>query len=157
LVEEGHPPEDAYLVVQLEAAERFAGAPYGPETMASLLAKPWWHVEIPRWLRRTDFDPPPRVDSVLLWLARRTRPLVAESERRRYEEFVRSAFGRRGGTMHQCLRWTFTGRQIGRLTGHLRFERSVPPSTLSFDQWLGLFRFYMLDRTQDYRKTERGR
>ena len=90
--------------------------------------------------------------TVLLWLARRTRPLVEESERRRYEEFVGSAFGRKGSTMHQCLRWAFTGRQIGRLTGHLRFERSAPPSTLSFDQWLGLFRFYVLERSHNYRK-----
>ncbi len=147
LVEAVGPPDDAYLVVQREAAERFAGAPYAVETLASLLAKPWWHVEISRWLRRTDFDPPPRVDSVLLWLARRTRPLVDRSNERRYEEFVRSAFGRKGSTMHQCLRWAFTGRQIGRLTGNLRFERSAPPSTLSFEQWLGLFRFYMLERS----------
>lgn len=152
LVEATYPPEDAYLVAQLEAAERFSGAPYAAETLASLLAKPWWHVEIARWLRRTDFAPPPRVDSVLLWLARRTRPLVDESERRHYEEFVGSAFGRRGSTMHQCLRWAFTGRQIGRLTDNLRFERSAPPSTLSFEQWLGLFRFYMLERSHNYRK-----
>ncbi|MGH2544062.1 MAG: rRNA adenine N(6)-methyltransferase family protein, partial [Ardenticatenaceae bacterium] len=45
------PPEDAYLIVQLEAAKRFAGGPYAQETLASLLLKPWWHVEIARRLR----------------------------------------------------------------------------------------------------------
>jgi len=36
------PADDAYLVVQKEASERFAGAPFAPETLPSLLIKPWW-------------------------------------------------------------------------------------------------------------------
>jgi 23S rRNA (adenine-N6)-dimethyltransferase len=96
------PPEDAYLVVQREAAERFAGGPYATETMWSLLLKPWWHVEIARRMSRSDFDPPPRVDSALLWLARRTRPLVEASERGLYRSFVMSSFGRRGNSVRRA-------------------------------------------------------
>src|SRR5690606_3828844 len=66
------PARDAHLIVQREAAERFAGAPWGAETLPSLELKPWWHAEILRPLRRTDFDPPPAVDSAYLWLARRS-------------------------------------------------------------------------------------
>lgn len=39
---------DAHLMVQREAAERFAGSPYGGETLPALLLKPWWHIEILR-------------------------------------------------------------------------------------------------------------
>ena len=138
------PPEDAYLVVQREAAERFAGRPFAPETLASLLLKPRWQVEIVRRLRRTDFEPPPRVDSVVLWLARRTRPLVEQSAASGYQAFVEACFGRSGQTVGRCLRSAFTRHQIRRLSRDLGFDPSAPPSGLSFDQWLGLFRFRTL-------------
>ena len=144
LVDAPVPPEDAYLVVQREAAERFGGGPYAPETMSSLLLKPWWQVEIARRLRRTDFDPPPAVESVLLWLARRPRPLVQEQERSLYARFIGMSFGTRGSTLRQCLRGLFTSRQIARLSRDLAFDVSSRPSSLTFDQWLGLFRYLML-------------
>ena len=141
LVNAPTPPLDTYLVVQREAAERFAGSPCAPESLSSLRLKPWWQVEIVRRLRRTDFDPPPDVDSVVLWLARRTRPLVDQAQRRLYRHFIDASFGRRGNTLRRGLGGTFTGRQIARLALYLHFSAGAPPSSLTFDQWLGLFRF----------------
>ena len=141
LVNDAAPPDEAYLIVQREAAERFAGTPYAPETLASLLLKPWWHTEIVRRLRRTDFDPPPSVDSVVLWLLRRDRPLVTGSEHARYTDFVTASFGRRGDSVARCVRGVFTRPQIARLARDLRFDPRAAPSALSFDQWLGLYRF----------------
>ena len=144
LVQAPLPPEDAWLVVQREAAERFAGGPYCRETLPSLLLKPWWQVEIARRLRRTDFDPPPNVEAVVLWLARRTRPLVDPSEATHYRRFIRTCFGRGDHTIRRCLRSEFTRKQVHRLSRDLRFDPSGPPSSLTFDQWLGLFRFLAL-------------
>lgn len=145
LTEAPGPPEDAYLIVQREAAERFAGVPYTAESVASLLLKPWWHVEIVQRLRRTDFDPPPRVDSVVLRLMRRVRPLIEEAERALYSSFVRGIYGR-ARTVRASLRRELTAEQIRRLGRDLRFDGSAPPSALSFDQWLGLYRFARLRR-----------
>lgn len=134
------PPDDAFLVVQREAALRLAGRPRAPESQLSLSLRPWWQVEIVRALRRTDFAPPPRVDSVLLWLARRTRPLVCDAERSLYLRCVRSLFGG-GGDIGRALRPFATRRQLDRLGRELRFDPAGPPSALSFDQWLAVFRF----------------
>lgn len=145
LVDGVQPPEDAYLILQREAAERFAGTPFAPESLPSLLLKPWWHVEIVRRLRRTDFDPPPRVDSVVLWLARRTRPLLHRTDDAGYRSFIEACFGQGGNTVQRCLRSTFTRKQIDRLSRDLRFDSSASPSSLSFYQWLGLYRFRALN------------
>lgn len=136
------PPDDVYLVMQREAAQRFAGWPFGAETLPSLLLKPVWHVEIARELRRKDFDPPPRVESVMIWLARRRRPLVEEVDLGAYRSFVEGCFGRRGSTVARCVRNYITHAQIHRLAKMLRFDPKAPPSALSFEQWLGLFRFH---------------
>ena len=134
-------PREAHLIVQLEAAERFAGRPYTSESAASLMIKPWWHVEIVRRLKHTDFAPQPSVDPVVLWLARLDPPLIPKSLAGRYRRLVTDSFGSRGNTMRQCLAGALTRRQLHRLSHDLRFELSGPPSALHFDQWLGLFRF----------------
>ena len=144
LVDGSSPLSDAYLVTQREAADRFAGSPHPPESLVSLLLKPDWQVEIVRQLRRTDFDPPPAVHTVLLWLARRARPLVHSAEREVYRHFIRSCFGQGGNTIRQCLRSYFTHLEIQRLSTDLRFLEAEAPSGLTFDQWLGLFRFHAL-------------
>ena len=141
LVHADSPPQDAWLVVQREAAERFVGSPHSRETLPSLLLKPWWQIEIVRRFRRTDFDPPPRVDAVALWLARRTRPLVDRLQAEPYRRFIRSCFGRDGRSISRCLRSEFTRTQIHRLGRDLRFDPFGRPSGLTFDQWLALFRF----------------
>lgn len=130
---------DAHLIVQREAAIRFAGSPWGPESATSLLLKPWWHAEIVRGLRRTDFSPPPSVDSVMLWLARREPPLVHGADRKHYEAFVGTAWGHRH-TLGESLRRVFTRPQITHLTRELGLHLKGPPSEASFAQWLALFR-----------------
>ena len=147
LVQTDSPPHDAWLVVQREAAERFAGGPWARETLSSLLLKPWWQVEIARRFRRTDFDPPPSVDAVALWLARRTRPLVDRCQAADYRRFIKRCFGRDGRSIRRCLRPEFTPTQIRRLGRDLRFDPSGPPRALTFDQWLALFRFRSLTRS----------
>lgn len=134
------PPEDAWLVIQREPARRFAGAPFGAETLWSLRLKPWWQVEIVRSLRRTDFEPPPAVESVLLWLARRSRPLIALEQAQLYRRFSESAF-EAGTQLRRAVRRWLTPKQLSRLARELRFDPSRPPSALTFEQWLALFRF----------------
>ena len=75
----------------------------------------------------------------MVWMARRPRPLIERSKLDAYHDFVTACFGRRGRTVGRGLRSYFTGRQVRRLGRTLSFDPAVPPSSLSFDQWLGLF------------------
>ena len=93
LVTDPSPPEDAWLVVQRETAWRLCGRPYTQETLSSLRLKPRWHIEIVDHLRRSDFDPSPRVDCVFLWMARRGRPLASARETEAYNSVLSSVFG----------------------------------------------------------------
>ena len=94
------PPKDAYLVVQREAAQRFIGWPNG--TLVAAQLHPWFHVSIEHAFRRTDFRPVPAVESVLLRLRLRAKPLVPPSQRDRYLDLVVAIFTRR-----QLLRMNF--------------------------------------------------
>jgi 23S rRNA (adenine-N6)-dimethyltransferase len=140
------PPGEAFLILQSEAAGRFAGRPAGVETRQSLLLKPRWHVEVVRRLARTDFDPPPSVDSVVMWMARRGTPLIPRSEERLYRRLVNEAFGGAGTDVAAGLQKFLSRSQITRLARDLGFRITDKPSSLTFDQWLGVFRFYALQK-----------
>jgi 23S rRNA (adenine-N6)-dimethyltransferase len=132
-------PEDVYFVMQAEAAERFAGTPWAPESLPSLRLKPWWHVEIGMRLPAHDFEPPPSVDAAVLWLSRRARPLVSDPDRDAYLRFVERSFGR-GRHLRQALRTEFSRTQLTRLARDLRLDLDAPPSEVDFARWLALFR-----------------
>ena len=77
---------EGYLILQKEAAKKFSGSPR--ETLFSILAKPFFEFQILYRLRRTDFSPVPNVDSVLLSIKRRARPLIETQDVASYRDFV---------------------------------------------------------------------
>ncbi len=132
-------PCEAYLVMQAEAARKFAGAlPFG-ETQFSVLAKPYHTIQIQRELRRTDFEPVPAVDSVLLHIRKRAAPLISPAEAGLYREFVRFGFGAWKKNLKITYKRVFSYPQWKHLSRDLGFPLDAVPSQLSFEQWLGLF------------------
>jgi 23S rRNA (adenine-N6)-dimethyltransferase len=140
LVEAPVPPAVACLVLQREAAEKFAGTPR--ETLFSLLHKPRFEIGLRRLFARTDFVPPPAVECALLVMRRRERPLVTPASYGRYVAFVRGTFDARGPDVRRALGTRLTSLQIKRLARDLGFATTAGPSDLSFEQWLAVFRFY---------------
>ena len=134
-----NPPVEAHLVVQKEAAERFSGSQAGTEV--SVLAGPWFLVRTVREFRRTDFEPAPGKDAVLLHIARRRDPLVGSRYAGAYRRFVRHGFEAWRRDLRTAYRRVFTCRQWKRLSSDLSFPVRARPSELRFEQWLGLFEF----------------
>jgi 23S rRNA (adenine-N6)-dimethyltransferase len=130
-------PEEAYLIVQKEAAEKFAGCPR--ETQFSVLAKPLFDIQILQQLRRTDFEPVPKVDSVFLRIKRRQSALVRKEDVSLYRSFVRYGFGAWKSSLKQTFKPVFSYEQWKRLSKDLHFSLDAIPSHLTFEQWLGLF------------------
>ena len=94
--------------------------------------------------------------SVLIWLARRRRPLVDGSKRTLYADFIAHNFGRRGRTVRQELGDVFGTRQLRRLAADLGIGVSEAPSAVTFDQWLRLFRHFALNADVNARRRVRG-
>ena len=156
LTEELPGPSDVYVVVEHAAARRWAGTPFGPETLRSLLLKPWWHAELVCEIEPLEFAPPARTLCALLWLARRERPLVARAEADAWADFVSAAFGRHGDRVDESLAGLLTHEQRRRCARLLHFDRAVPPSALTFDQWLGLYRCFTTHADAGVRKRVEG-
>lgn len=132
-----HPPQAAYLVMQKEAAQKFAGVPQ--ETQFSLLVKPWFDLHIRRTFARTDFVPMPTVDSVLLSIQQRTMPLLTVREAKCYRQFVRYGFRQWKMNLRAGYREIFTYHQWQRIARELDFPHDATPTQLNLIQWVGLF------------------
>lgn len=141
LVAETNPPRDAWLVLQRELAYRMCGQPFAGESLWSLRLKPLWHLEIVDRLRRVEFDPPPSVDSVFVHFAHRIRPIISNGDRRLYEQWLSKVFAE-GASVGKALRPSLSRVQLRRLAADLHFHLDSPPSELTFEQWLGIFRFW---------------
>lgn len=131
------PPSEAYLIMQKEAAEKFSGRPH--ETQFSVLAKPLFDIQIIRELRRTDFEPVPNADSVLLCIKKRPSSLVRKEDAFLYRSFVCYGFGTWKKSLKLIFKPVFTYQQWKHLSKDLYFPLNAIPSSLTFEQWLGLF------------------
>jgi 23S rRNA (adenine-N6)-dimethyltransferase len=132
-------PSEAYLVMQKEAAQKFSGTTR--ETRFSILAKPLFEFQIIRELRRTDFEPVPHIDSVLLRIKKRPCPLVQKEDISLYRNFIRYGFGRWKHNLKLIFKPIFTYPQWKHLSRDLCFPLDATPSDLTSEQWLGLFEY----------------
>jgi 16S rRNA A1518/A1519 N6-dimethyltransferase RsmA/KsgA/DIM1 with predicted DNA glycosylase/AP lyase activity len=130
-------PREAYLIMQKEAAQKFSGAP--SENQFSILAKPLFELQIIRELRRTDFEPAPHVDSVLLRIKKRPWPLVQKEDISLYRSFIHYGFGRWKHSLKLIFKPIFTYPQWKHVARDLCFPLDATPSQLTFEQWLRLF------------------
>jgi 23S rRNA (adenine-N6)-dimethyltransferase len=132
LTETSSPPEDAYLAVQREAAQRFTGSPR--ETLVSLLLKPSFEPSVVYRFLRKDFAPQPGVDVVLLRLRKRGPPLLTPAEAQDYRDFVTYGFTAWQPTVSSAYAEVLEPRHTAEM------ELSVKPTDLPFGDWLCLFR-----------------
>ena len=147
-----NPPEDAYLAVQREGAQRFTGCPR--ETLVSLLLKPDFELSIVHQFARRDFTPVPSVDVMLLRLRKRGPPLLTPGERQDYRDFV--TFGLTA--WQPTLERAYAGilNQRARSDGAGGIDLSVKPADLPFEDWLHLFRLFQTSAAPRARAVVRG-
>ena len=137
----GSPPEDCYLIVQKEAAEKYTGFP--AETLASLLIKPLFWVDILYRFKQEDFHPAPSVDIVLIQFEKRMSPLIPGGYYNLYRDFIHYFREEKSGTIKKSLKELFTYPQIKRMCRALNFSYRSHPAGLNYVQYLGIFQYYL--------------
>jgi len=78
--------DEIYLIIQKEAGERLLGIFEG--LMLSLLILPKFEIKIIKKLSRYDFNPRPKVDSVIMYFKKRSQSLIPEFSWERYCDFL---------------------------------------------------------------------
>lgn len=92
LCEADNAPKSIYLIVQKQFAQKMIVTGDHFHGALGMMIAPWWTTRIRRPLRRTDFTPPPAVDTVLLEIKRREEELLPRGVMQQYMKFVERCF-----------------------------------------------------------------
>lgn len=103
----------AHLILQIETLVAVGERGANLETFKSLLIKPFYTIAIAHRFQRSDFIPPPSVDTALFRFERRTTPLIDPKQYELYKDFL--AFISRDRVGEGVWLRVFSRQQIQRL------------------------------------------
>lgn len=113
-------PKAIYLIVQKQFAQKMITSGDHFHGALGMAIAPWWVARIRRPLRKTDFTPPPAVDTVLLELKPREESLLPAGKAEDYMLFVERCFA-------EPLFYKTVSSGV------------IKPSQLALEKWVALF------------------
>ena len=129
ITEDENPPSAAYLIVQKQFAnkllpnsDRFTG-------QLGMMIGPTFGVRIRRPLKRSDYTPPPAVDTVLIEIKKRDEPFIPLEDMEKYRGFIEGCFS------DPKIFAKTPRKKIGLPDG-------IKPSEMRLHQWVELFKEY---------------
>lgn len=128
----------AVLMVQWEVARKRTSSSSG--TLLTASWAPWYDVDLIRRVPAQAFRPIPRVDSGVVRVRRRTEPLLAQAERRRYQQFVEAVFTGKGAGLTGVLRPYLTKHQVRHWARENGAQDALLPRDLLPAHWVSLYR-----------------
>lgn len=140
LSETTNPPLAAALLVQKEVAERVAAGP-GAMSILSVTAQFYWEVSLGDKVPAKLFSPPPKVDSQILILQRRSKLPIVDADVKAFFRLVKAGYSQRRKTL------------LNSLSAGLRLDKTIVQSicqaadvetgrraqTLTMDEWRALY------------------
>ena len=129
ITEDAHPPEAAYLIVQRQFANKLLPNYDGFTGALGMMIGPVFGVRIRRPLKRSDYSPPPAVDTVLIEIKRREEPFIPLDQMEKYRTFIEGCF---------------SDPKIFKKTPQAKIglKEGIKPSEMKLHQWVDLFNTY---------------
>lgn len=131
-----NPPQLAVLLIQQEVAQRLA-APPGQLSLLGVMAQTYWEVKLELVVYPQSFSPPPKVNSQLVKLTRRSTALVPDELAAEFFRIVRIGFSQKRKTLLNSLSAglqqskQITAQQLEAAT----LQPTIRPQALSIYQW----------------------
>lgn len=119
-------PRSIYLIVQKQFAKKIVPSDSSFTSALGIQLWPLYVARIRKPLRRTDFTPPPAVETVLLELKLRGEPLLAREQLAKFRDFVASRY-------ENPQRISSADRNRCHITSEKK------PSEITPEQWLEMF------------------
>lgn len=136
------PPKDMFIIMQYEAALKYAGEPYYSESMKSLMYKPYFDIKIIHEFSPKDFYPIPNATIVLANFHKKEFSDIKNATIMEYWDFLSYVFSAQGKFFKEKTKKIFSYEQQKRLKKSLGIDEEDHISVWTYNQWLGLFDCY---------------
>jgi 16S rRNA (adenine1518-N6/adenine1519-N6)-dimethyltransferase len=133
-------PAAAVLLVQKEVAERVVAQP-GDMSLLSVTAQFYWQTSLGRKVPAELFTPPPKVDSQILILEKRAKPLFSDIEPKPFFRLVKAGFAQRRKTLLNSLSagLHLDRETIATICTSVDIDPKRRAQTLSLEEWHNLY------------------
>lgn len=133
-------PVSADLLMQKEVTERVCAVP-GDMSILAVALQSEYTATMGEFVPAALFTPPPKVDSLILHLERRSQPLVPSEERSAFMRIVKAGFSAKRKTLRNTIS---SGLHVSKETStHLLETTHIIPErraeTLSLEEWKALY------------------
>lgn len=138
--ETDNPPALATLLIQKEVAEALQAKP-GNMSILSVTCQFYFEVELHRIVKKELFTPPPKVDSRVVVLKRRPKPLFPDVDRDKLFKLVKVAFSKKRKTLANSLSsgLRLDKETISQVCVKAGIDEMRRPQSLSLEEWHKLY------------------
>lgn len=133
-------PQVAAILVQKEVAQRAAAKP-GDMSLLSVTAQYYWEVSLGEEVAAELFTPPPKVNSQILIMNYRSKPLFDDVDERAFFRVVKSGFAQRRKTLLNSLSngLHIDKETIEKICNQHGIDAGRRAQTLSLQEWHNLY------------------
>ncbi len=139
LSESSNPPQSVTLLIQKEVAERLAAEP-GDMSLLSVTAQMYFEPSLGPIVPAKLFTPPPKIDSQIIHLARRSKPLFGDMDPKELFRVVKAGFSNRRKTLLNSLSGGFniSKEETKQLLENAEIDPQLRPQALDLEDWIRL-------------------
>ena len=148
--------DDAYLVMQFEAARKFIGLPYALETQTSILTKAEWSIGMIHEFSASDFSPRPSVRIVLVRLQPLEETLVSRRDMPLFRDLVVYVFGHSVPDISSVFRKTSLKDRWKVILQASGIDRTKKPSDMRLSDWAALYGAFSRGASESARRIVLG-
>jgi 16S rRNA (adenine1518-N6/adenine1519-N6)-dimethyltransferase len=140
LCESSNPFSTAAILIQKEVAQRVAAQP-GAMSLLGVSAQFYCEVSLGPVVSAAMFTPPPKVDSQVLILQYRTRPLFEDVDVKQFFRVVKAGFSQKRKTLANSLSGglAISKDQAREMLGSADIAENTRAQALSLDDWYALY------------------
>ena len=143
LTQADNPPEDAYLIVQKEAANKFIGKPEDRlNSLLSILIKSQFNIAISYKFDPNDFFPRPSVEVVVLRIQKLKEPLISQHDSQAFFDLVTFAYSQFQPNILKGLNIVINQEKLIKTANTEGFSTSSKPSQLELKDWVAIFQVF---------------
>ena len=139
--ESSNPPLSVTLLIQKEVAQRLAEKP-GKMSLLSVTCQFYWEVELGDIVKSNLFIPPPKVDSQIVYLKRRSKLILSQEDAKIYFRIVKAGFSQKRKTLQNSLSAGLKRPrdEINELLIKIHIDPKRRAQTLSLEEWLNIYK-----------------
>lgn len=138
-----NPPEQIVLLVQKEVAERLAAEP-GDMSILAVSAQIFYEISLGPVVGAEWFTPPPKVDSQVVIMNRRSQPLVSQQDQKAFFKVVKAGFSERRKKLRSSLSGglNLDKEHVDELLESSGVVTGARAQELTLEQWQTLVRIF---------------